>query len=331
MKKKLFHYIKNKIPDNNSFIDVVSDVLGLSYDASYRRINGKTTLSFEEGFKLIKHFNIPLNDIYNAEDSNKINISKKVNREDTPGLHEYFNEVSSIMNQFRRLKNSKYTYASKDFPIYHSLETNLLRKFKIYIYSHFLSKNKTGVQKTKFEKFVTPKVLDDIAQKVTDVFKRIKSDEIWNENIINTTLFQIKHLLELNLISPKSALSICDDLTKNIQIIEKRAINGHIEETKVDFNLYYNKMINLNNSILITSDSDNKFIIPYTPLSFFSIDDKNTTREIESYYEKQLLYSKKISGNAGMERELFFSILYGKINLMKKQIRIKESTEELLL
>ncbi|WP_407267344.1 hypothetical protein [Tenacibaculum maritimum] len=52
-------------------------------------------------------------------------------------------------------------------------------------------------------------------------------------------------------------------------------------------------MINLNNSILITSDSDNKFIIPYTPLSFFSIDDKNTTREIESYYEKQLLYSKK--------------------------------------
>ncbi|MDP5106899.1 MAG: hypothetical protein NWQ31_12100, partial [Polaribacter sp.] len=61
--EKLFDYIKFKIPENVSFIDEIADVLDISYDAAYRRIKGKTSLTLSESLQLSNRFNFNLNDI----------------------------------------------------------------------------------------------------------------------------------------------------------------------------------------------------------------------------------------------------------------------------
>ena len=73
-KEKLFSIIRQKLPNNVSFIEEIADVLDVSYDASYRRLNGKTALLFEEALKLAKHYKISLNNLYGLDEEETISV-----------------------------------------------------------------------------------------------------------------------------------------------------------------------------------------------------------------------------------------------------------------
>ena len=64
MQEQFIKYLKTKVQDNTSFVEEIASVLDIGYDAAYRRVNLKTSLSLEESVKLAKHYKISLNKLF---------------------------------------------------------------------------------------------------------------------------------------------------------------------------------------------------------------------------------------------------------------------------
>lgn len=58
------NYLKARAPENVSFTDEIADILDISYDAAFRRIEGETSFTLNEGLKLSRHFNFNLNEVF---------------------------------------------------------------------------------------------------------------------------------------------------------------------------------------------------------------------------------------------------------------------------
>ncbi len=320
-REKIFALIKERLPQNVSFIEEVADVLDISYDAMYRRINGKTLLSFDEAIKLAKHYRISINSIYSFEQGDNVIVLKKKNSNTITGVTTFFQEVVKSIKTFNLEEDSELFYAAKDIPIYYLPEESLYTKFKLYVVSQgFLSEK----ERIRFKDFNVPVSLLQSAKDFTKIYQNIRITEIWNDTTINSALYQIYYFYETKLISKEEANLLCLELEKIVQQIEKKSTDDTLSELgNKKYDLYYNKSITLNNTSFFKRDKIKILIIPYTHLSYIRIDDKDSCEEYEQYFKQQVLMSKKISGKSEVVRELFFTSVYEKINQLKQQIEVK--------
>lgn len=322
-REKLFAIIKQKLPENLSFIEEIADVLDISYDAMYRRINGKTILSFNEALKLAKHFKISLNSLYSIENEDNLFVQKQSNNNSLEGLNTFFDVVTKSAALFSKFKSPDILYAAKDIPIYYLPNNTLYTKFKMFVFSNVHTDEKQ-ISNIKFKDFNPTDQLISAVYEFTKTLNNTITTEIWNDTTINCSLYQIYYFYELKLLDKNEALQLCYDLEELIYKVELQAVNElKVADSEIKYNLYCNRLINLNNTIFFRSEKLKTLIVPYTALSYLRIDDDKTCEEIENYFKKQLQFSKKISGDAEIERQLFFTSMYEKIDQLKKQIEVK--------
>ena len=60
VQEHLFEQVKNRLAPNLSFVHELSELLGISYDSTYRRIRGQKDLSLEELKLICTHYSICL-------------------------------------------------------------------------------------------------------------------------------------------------------------------------------------------------------------------------------------------------------------------------------
>jgi hypothetical protein len=324
-KEQLFYTIKQRLPENISYIDKMADVLDISYDAMYRRLNNKTLLSFPEAIKLARHFKVSLDGLCSFDDKEEnLNVLKKCIDNSYDGLTSFFDVISNSAVQFSQFEKPDILYAAKEIPVYYLPKDSLYTKFKLFVFSSVHAEKEVIGNFSCLNDFHPPKYLIEAVDTFRNRFNNTSITEIWNDTTINSTLYQIYYFYELKMIDKDSALQICQDLRLIIKGLENRAINEMVAEdpSKV-FELYYNRLINLNNTVFFRSEKIQTLFVPYTTMSYMRIDDKKTCKEIEQYFKKQLKFSKKISGASEVERQLFFASMYEKIELLKQQIEVK--------
>ena len=118
-REQLFAIIKQRLPDNVSFIDEIADVLDISYDAMYRRLKGKTVLSFSEAIQIAKHYKVSLNGLYDVEKEENLFVLKKSSDNSFEGLTDFFDVIANSAAIFSKFKNPDILYAAKEIPIYY--------------------------------------------------------------------------------------------------------------------------------------------------------------------------------------------------------------------
>lgn len=320
-KDKLFEIIRGKLSKNISFIDEIADALDVSYDATYRRIHGKTALSFTEAIKLAKRFKISINSLYHFEKDEDILILKRKNENSIEGVTQFFSQAANSIKMYAQFKSIEMIYAAKDVPIYYLPENSLFKKFKLYVLSQGHKKN--GI-KTTFKNFIPPMSLVQAAADYQRAYKNVNITEIWNETTINSVLWQIYYFFEARLVDKNEATSLCLELEKLIQLINMQSVKEVFEgsENKT-YALYYNQFMTLNNSSLFKTEKTKIMLMPYAHLSYIRIDDKKTCEESDLFFERQKQLSKKISGEGEIERDLFFNAMFEKIKQLKQQIDVK--------
>lgn len=324
-KNNFFNAIKTKSSLNISLTDQIADVLDISYDAAYRRIKDKTILSFNEAIKLAKHFKISLDKLYALDDDNFF-VLKRNHKSTEKGFLDYFDYGIKFLNTLSKRENTDLLYAAKDIPLYYTLKDSLYSKFNFYLYLNILSDRSNNKKIIKLKDFKPSSKLVEKQEEFIRTCKKVTTVEIWNDTTINSKLYQIYYFFEIKIISKKGALQLCDELKIIIKGIEKQAkLELWNKEKNLEYEMFYNKIINLNNTIFLRSEQLRTLLVPYTTLSYFSLDDKETGLEIEEYFKRILKYSKKISGDAEIDRSLFFSSMYQKIEKLKQQINIKSS------
>ena len=327
MKKEIasfFSLIKQKIPENISLVDEIASVLDINYDAAYRRINNKTELSFKEALTLAQHYKISLNNIYKITDEKSILVQKNSNLQSNEGLESFYLTASKSIHLFSKFKNPEILYAAQDIPLYYLPKNSLLKKFRIYttLTLPILKSERKEIPFSEFD-FSTSLIFESICFK--NAFRKIKCSEIWSDSTIDSALNQIYYCYKINLIDQKEAIQLCKELKELIIHIEKQAAEElWNEDLGIKYKMYYSKLISLDNSILFKSKNIKSLLVPYVPVSYLRIDDEYTCEEVNKFFNAKIQASKKISGDAEVNRKIFFTSMYERIDQLYSQISMKK-------
>jgi hypothetical protein len=312
--EKLFNYIKQRVPENVSFTDEIADILDISYDAAYRRIKGKTTLTLHEGLVLSKHFNFNLNDFFFDKkiDNERIVVDKTHPILSNNALKLFFEKGTSEAQEVVDYKNGLIIYCAKDFPFYHS-DSGLLKSFRLYVFVNTLSKDPEK-KKIPFSKFNPSDAILEKYEAFLNQYKKVSLIEVWNDSTIDNILNQIQFFYEVGLTTKEESILIADGLKQSLSLIEEQAKNKKRIVNNNSFNLYQNNIISLLNTAFMKTDSEASVFVPYTNLTYFKVIDQNTTNQIEEYIQRQIEFSNSLSGKASFERSKFFNAMNQKID-----------------
>ncbi|HHB52286.1 MAG TPA: hypothetical protein ENK75_04495, partial [Saprospiraceae bacterium] len=228
--------LKQQIPDNISTTDEIASVLGINYDAAYRRVNEKVPFTLDEVITLSKKFDISLNALYEINEPNSYLIRESkpiVNIED---IITYFEKLYKELSPLIGRDDASILFATREFPMFYFFHNPLLIRFKIFIWSTVL-----GILPMKkyiqFKDFEISDRLIKVAQKAGKAYNAVNVTEIWSFGSINNVLQQLLYLYNMRQIAQDDALLITDALRKELKKIE---INTSFSKasTKRKFELY---------------------------------------------------------------------------------------------
>jgi len=327
MQAQFIKYLKAKSQNNTSFVEDIASVLDIGYDAAYRRINLKTSLSLEESVILARHYKISLNKLFEVGNQNTILTELSPRISDVSGLEQWFKQSRENLIPLTKLKSATIIYSAKDIPIFHSLKDSFLTRFKMFVWIKDVNPD-LSIDKISFEEFnkTIPSSLLERAFELGDIYNYINIIEIWSDNTLSGSLQQILYYFEAGLLSKEIALKICDDIEEVIHHTEKQTIQQSLigSKNKSTYLLYKSDLHPLNNTIMVTTPYQKVFFSPYTVLNYFKVDHQPTCNHIYEFLEKQMRNSKLLINTGEKDRTLFFKKIHNKINTVRDRIVIDE-------
>jgi hypothetical protein len=302
--------IRNKIPKSTSLIDEIATVLEISYDASHRRISGKSKFSLDETIKLANHFNISLDNLYAKKEN--IIVEKTIEIETLKDMLQYFKRSAEQIEILTKDSNTVLFYSAKDIPLFYFMDGTILSKFKAFVWLNLLN---TNPKKVSFENFVIEESFTEYMQKLKTVYENVRVNEIWNDTTINSSLQQILYFYEAGLLTLKNANALCKDLKRIINLIKEKC-----NEPNTNFAIYYNELILLNNNMLIETDQKLTMFVPYTLLGYFITDNEDGCKNVHQFFKQQITNSKPLGQSGIKEQNLFFNRAIRKIEYYLEKI-----------
>lgn len=325
MQELFIQSLKDKFENPTSFAHEIAEILDIGYDAAYRRINLKTNLTLEESVKLAKHYNISLNKLFEIGNKNSIvtELSSPIN--DVEGLEQWIKESTKHVIAVKKVKNAQFIYSSKDIPVFHTLTNSLLTRYKMYIWLKDLNIEMTK-SKITFDDWVKtiPSSLLKSAFELGEIYHHTNVIELWSDNTVNGSIQQVLYYFEAGLVSKESALQICDDIHDVITLVENKTINQSIngQNNSLSFMLYKCDLQSLSNTIMVITPYGKVFFSPFTVLSYFKVEHKETCDMMHEFLQKLMSNSKLLTTAGERDRTLFFKKVYQKISIAKERINM---------
>lgn len=327
MQEQFIRLLKTKSPDSTSFADEIASVLDIGYDAAYRRINLKTSITLEEGVKLARHYKISLNKLFEIGNANTLIAELPPQPKDEIGLEMYFKASLNNVLPLTKLKNSEMIYSAKDIPFFHTLNDSYLTRYKMYVWLKDLNID-MAKSKITFDEWMKtiPDSLLQSAYNLSAVYKYIDITELWNDNTVTGTLQQVLYYFEAGLVSKDMALQICDDIDKVIKHTEEQTIQQSLigAQNKNSYHLYKCDLHTLTNTVMVITPFQKVFFTPFTVLSYFKIEHQETCEMMYEFLQKQMSISKLLATSGERDRTLFFKTIHQKTNTVKERINLDD-------
>ncbi|KFF07039.1 hypothetical protein [Flavobacterium reichenbachii] len=302
--------IRNKIPKSVSLIDEIASVLEISYDASHRRISQKSKFSIDETVKLADYYTISLDKLFSK--SEKVIVEKTIEITTMKDMLEYFRSSSQQIEILTKNPKTTLFYSAKDIPLFYFMDGTILSKFKAFVWLNLLNNKQ---KKVSFENFVIEESFSEYMQKLKQIYEKTNVKEIWNDTTINSSLQQILYFYEAGLLNLNSANALCKDLKRIINLIQDKC-----NTTAVDFAVYYNELILLNNNMLIETEDKLTMFVPYTLLGYFITDNEESCKNVHQFFKQQIQNSKPLKQSGIKEQNLFFNRAIRKIDHYQEKI-----------
>ena len=315
--------LKTSIPKHISATEEIASVLGINYDAAYRRLNGKVPFNLEESVKLSKTFDISLNKLFEIGEKNSylIKESKPINN-----INDFINYLRNFDKELKPLANNKdasILFSARELPMFYFFHQPILIKFKAFVWFSIL--NVTPVNKRiLYKDFIVTDTMINAATSLGKTYNNINKTEMWSFGAINNFLQQILYLHEMNQITLKDAQEICDAIIIEIKKVENDTLFKS-EEKQVAFNLYSNELLMMNNSMILQYKDKLQFGYPYALLKFFLINNQKACKAQKEYILEQTRHATCITDTSIKDHTTFFNHKYAKINRVLEVIENKEN------
>lgn len=314
--------VKQKANPVIPLVDQLADALHVSNDGAYRRLRGTTVLTLDEAVALAEHFSLPLPEIKNLKTEGFV-FQRSTFRETLDDFGEYVKKTEIYLTQIRDSKQKFGIYAAKDIPVFYFFHFPELASFKMYFWLKTL-KGGSDIKSKKFSFDSVPKEYFDKAKSVAKLYAQIPFTELWNEETINSTLNQIQYFADANLFDKKqTGIMLCDKLQELFEVIQLQAetglkyFKGEKMKPDVPYELYFNDLIALDNTIYTRTESFEMTMVSYNAMDYLFTFNPIIGHEVLQFLETQKSKSQVISKSSEKERNKFFKRIEEKISLLK--------------
>lgn len=304
----LLKQIRKQLSESISMNDEIASVLSISYDASHRRVSGKSKFSIDETILLANHYNISLDTLFFHNE--KVIVEKTIEITSLKEMLLYFKKSAEQIDQLTKISNATIYYSAKDIPLFYFMDGTIISKFKAYVWLLLLNPNQ---KQLAFENFVIDELFMEHTQKLKKIYQNCNIKEVWNDTTINSSLQQILYFYEAGLLNFKSAIALYEDLKRIVTLIKNKSNN-------TNFAIYYNELILLNNNMLIESNNKLTMFIPYTLLGYFITDNEESCKNVHQFFMQQIVNSKQLNQSGIKEQNLFFNRAFRKIDYYIEQL-----------
>ncbi|HNQ83133.1 MAG TPA: helix-turn-helix domain-containing protein, partial [Bacteroidales bacterium] len=186
-----FQQIREKIPDNMSFVHEIAELLEISYDSAYRRIRGEKELSLEELVKLSKKFNLSL-DALAGLDPNHVVFRKFALHPGDFNIKDWLLQIRDDIRRIQTARNPEIIYAAKDPPVFHYFHFPEIAAFKFFIWEKTIFNFPEYENKLFRLDDVNPEIVD-IGNDILRAAIKVPTTEIWNEDTFRILMRQIEY------------------------------------------------------------------------------------------------------------------------------------------
>lgn len=325
---QLFQYLKNKLPSQTSLVDELSSVLGISTDSAYRRIRGEKAISIDELYKLCIHYKLSLDNLLNLQ-SEAFLFTGSFVQADSFKFEVYLSGALQHVKYMNSFKERKMFYLCKDIPFFHHFHFREIAAFKYY----FWMKNILHLPEFAHKKFsldLYPDEFFELGKQSLHNYNQIDSVEIWNIESVNSTLRQVEYYHDSNIFyNDEVIFMVYEALEKLVNHLEQMATEGfkfdvNDKERKPlsPFQMYFNEIIILENSILVLLDGSKVAFLVHNVLNYLQTRDVRFCDNSYSYIQNLIKKSTLISTVSERERARFFKYLRHRINSRKQNLKV---------
>jgi hypothetical protein len=326
IQKALFQKIKEKLPQNVSFVHEIAELLEISYDSAYRRIRGEKDLSFAELSKISQHFGISVDTLFNVQSENVVFKAHHL----VPGkftIKDWLGTILTDMKGISLSREKEIIYAAKDPPVFHYFQFPEVAAFKVFFWEKTLFQFPEYEQK-KLRLDDLDKDIWSLGQQIASISAKIPTIEIWNEDTFNITLRQIEYYYISGYFEKKDDIfNLIDKVTKWIQHIQKQAelgfkflSGGSPDGIENNFKLYENEVVLNDNTIYVKLDDLTAVYLTFNVLCLLITRDPDFCQKIELYLRGLIKQSNLISLTGAKERNRFFNRLLHTIEQFRNRI-----------
>jgi hypothetical protein len=315
--------LQKKIPDNISMIDEVASILGINYDAAYRRLNAKVPFSLKESVTLSKKFDISLNKLFEVgeQQSYLVRETKPINT-----VNDFTNYLKNLSEEFKSLigkEDASILFSARELPMFYFFHQPILTKIKIFIWFTILKVTPLN-KRIHFSDFILTDAMIAIAKEVGEAYQKINVTEMWSFGAINNVLQQLLYLHDMRQIDVNDVEIICKALVVELKQVENNTLNGNNKNGR-KYELYSNDLIMMNNSMILDYKGKLRFGYPYALLKFFVIENQEACKEQKAFILEQTRHATCLTNTSAKTHAQFFNYKYDKIARVLAVINNKEN------
>ena len=313
--------IRDIIPENKSFTDEISSILGISSDSVYRRVRGETLLTINEIYDLCTHYSISF-DLFTHQTKNIAFNYEAMGS--SAGFRTYLSSILNDMLQIERSEDKQIIYAAIDIPIFHHFNYPELSAFKMFYWMKAVVNVPSLLEKKFAVEHIQPEFAE-IGRKIFEVYCKIPSIEIWTDETINSLIKQIEFYWDSgNFASQEDALIVCAQAKNEIETLNKQAEVSNkgkkLTDGEPNFTLYHSQ-IEIGNNCIFTKKGDIESI--YLSVHTFNkiiTGNPGFVDDTKVWLENLIKKSNPISGVSQIHRYKFFRRASDKLERLQKKI-----------
>ena len=318
--------IKNQLPQHLALVDALADELNISNDSAYRRIRGEKHLTFDEIQILAAKYKISLDTFLHLQNNALIFWGQNIDRH-TFDFENYLQSIVTQLEYFLTADKVQMYYLNKDIPIFHHFMFPELAAFKCYFWSRY-NLNYPQFNKGQFliDDFID--IFNNTGKRISDLYLKIPSTEIWNLDCINTTIRQIDYYSKTRIFkSLEDIKTVYNCLEKLVDHIETQVEYGYKfplgtpeQPDKVKYSVCINEFVLGDNTIMVEMDNKRMVFLNHNVINYMMT---NNNEFINYTFETLMILLKKsmlISEISEKDRQLFFSNLRERIYERKKLV-----------
>jgi len=226
LNNELIKVVRDKLLDDISVAGYLMETLSIGKEAVYRRLRGDVPFSFYEVVLIARALGISLDEIAGNSLSHGAMFSLSL-----PNNSSHWDYFYSIFHRYRDLyvylkgdPTAKVSVATNIIPFVFHSKYEILTKFRLSRWLHQKQVLNAGINMKDIE---VPEKIISLLQEISGLLPQIaESYSVWDHNMFNSLIQEIKYFNELNFINSEELSAIKEELMLLLEDAERMTYSG---------------------------------------------------------------------------------------------------------